>query len=134
MFWALFLMFFFSDYLGIGCWRGGGGPKRLVHNVLLQFFTLGEVSEPFFFDTVTAQNDHPTYVKHVLGSIYVFSTLLGYSVQGRETSRGIGTQFAYSAFHPMQTCAESLPVCYMLQRPTDSRCQPHVANHTLDMD
>ena len=27
---------------------------------------------------VTTHNDHPTYVKHVLGSIYVLFTLFGY--------------------------------------------------------
>ena len=41
-----------------GYWaRGGGGvPKGLVHNLLMQFFTLGnsriEVFETCFFDTV----------------------------------------------------------------------------------
>ena len=38
------------------CVRGGGGPKGLVHNLLVQFFTLGsskiEVSRTYFFDTV----------------------------------------------------------------------------------
>ena len=39
------------------CAGGGGGPKGLVHNLLMQFFTLDnskmEVSEAcFFFDTV----------------------------------------------------------------------------------
>ena len=29
----------------------------------------------FFFDIVTTQYDHPRYVKHVLGCIYVFFTL-----------------------------------------------------------
>ena len=29
----------FSPYLGIG--MGGGSPKGLVHNLLVQFFTLG---------------------------------------------------------------------------------------------
>ena len=36
---------------------GGGSPKGLVHNLLMQFFTLGsskiEVSETYFFDIVT---------------------------------------------------------------------------------
>ena len=33
---------FFSPYLGIGRTGGGGGaPKGLVHNLLMQFFTLG---------------------------------------------------------------------------------------------
>ena len=53
-----------------------------VHNLLMQLFTLGssniEVFETCFFDIVTTQNDHPRYVKHVLGRIYVFLTLFGY--------------------------------------------------------
>ena len=52
----------------------------LVHNLLLQFFTLGsskiKVSETF--DVVTTQYDHPTYVKHVLGNMYMFFALFGY--------------------------------------------------------
>ena len=47
-----------------------------VHNLLLQFCTPGsskiEVFETCFFDVVTTQNDHPRYVKHGLGRIYVF--------------------------------------------------------------
>ena len=40
-----------------GYWVGGGGsPKGLVHNLLMQFVTLGsskmEVFETCFFDTV----------------------------------------------------------------------------------
>ena len=53
-----------------------------VHNLLMQFFTLDsskmEVFETCFFDIVTTQNDHPRYVKHVLGRIYVFFTRFGY--------------------------------------------------------
>ena len=56
------------------------------HNLLLQFFTVGsskiEVCETYFFDIVTTQYDHPTYVKHVLGRIDVFSTFFGYGVPG----------------------------------------------------
>ena len=52
-----------------------------VHNLLTQFFTLGsskiEVFETCFCDIVTTQNDHPRYVKHVLGRIYMFFTLFG---------------------------------------------------------
>ena len=78
----------FSPYLGIGRRGGGGGgaPKGLVHNLLLQFFTLNsskiEVSETCFFDTVITQNDHPRHVKHVLGRICVFFTLFGYWARG----------------------------------------------------
>ena len=31
-----------------------------------------------FFDIMTIHNDHPSYVKHILGSIDVFFTLFGY--------------------------------------------------------
>ena len=53
-----------------------------VHNLLLQFFTLGsskiEVFKTCFYDIVTTRYDHPRYVKHVLGCIYMFFTLFGY--------------------------------------------------------
>ena len=59
---------------------GGGAPKRLIHNLVMQFFNLGTSKMQFsykayFFDTVTTKNDHPIYVKHVLGRIYLFFTL-----------------------------------------------------------
>ena len=45
-----------SPYLGIGCGGGGGAPQGLIHNLLVQFFTMGssksEVSETHFFDTM----------------------------------------------------------------------------------
>ena len=63
--------------------QGGRSPKGLVHDMLLQFTTLGgskiEVSdESKIFDIVTSKNDHPIYVEHVLGRIYVFCNLSGY--------------------------------------------------------
>ena len=46
----------FSPYLGIRSGGGGGAPKGWVHNLLLQFFTLGsskiEVFETYFSGTV----------------------------------------------------------------------------------
>ena len=47
----------FSLYLGMGRAGGGGGaPKGLVHNLLMQFFTLRsskiEVFETYGFDVV----------------------------------------------------------------------------------
>ena len=53
MFQAVFTCF--SPYLGIGRTGGGGGsPKGLVHNLLMQFFTPGsskiEVFETGFYD------------------------------------------------------------------------------------
>ena len=66
--------------------RGGGLPKGLVHNLLVQFFTLGtskiEVFETCFYDIVITENDHPLYVKHVSGRIYMFFTPFGNSVRG----------------------------------------------------
>ena len=37
----------------------------------------------FFFESMTTQNDNPRYVKHILGSIYGFCILFGYSVRVR---------------------------------------------------
>ena len=52
-----------------------------------------------FFDIVATHNDHPTYVKHVLDSIYVFFTLIGYLVFGGGVSQWSGTQPAYAVCH-----------------------------------
>ena len=75
-----------------------------VHNLLMQFFTLGQLKnrsfrhfffprdwytteffETYFFnivisfsDIVIIQYDDPRYVKHVLGRVYLFFTLFGY--------------------------------------------------------
>ena len=88
-------------------------PKGLVHNLLVQFFTLGsskiEVSETCLFDVVITYNDHPRYVKHVLGRIYVFFTLFGYCVGEGGVSQGIGTQRACAAFHLGQLKNRSFP-------------------------
>ena len=78
---------FFTD---IGC-VCGVSPKGLVHN-LLMFFNLRsskiEDSETYFSDLLTAHNDHPCYVKHVLGRIYVFFTLFGCSLLKEDSLRG----------------------------------------------
>ena len=46
----------FSPYLGIRCGGGGGSPKGWVHNLLVQFFTMGsskiKVFETCFYDIV----------------------------------------------------------------------------------
>ena len=58
-----------------------------VHNLLMLLFALDnskiEVLELFFLNIPSTQNDHPTYVEHVLGRFYVFFTLFGVWVQGR---------------------------------------------------
>ena len=81
----------FSPYLGV--WGGGGGglPRGLGRNLLMQFSRLNsskmEISETDFFDTLTIQNDQISHVKHVLAPFYVFFTLLG--VGGGGGSQGI---------------------------------------------
>ena len=83
---------------------GGGGQKGLAHNLLMQFFTLGssniEVFDTYFSNVAISQNDHPSYVKHILGHIYMFLTLFGYWVP-RRGSNGIGAQPAYAVFQPI---------------------------------
>jgi hypothetical protein len=37
-----------------------------------------EVFETGSFGIIITQNDHPSYVKHVLGRLYVFFTIFGY--------------------------------------------------------
>ena len=72
----------FSPHLGIG--RGGGSPKGLVHDLLMQFFSRCsskiKVSATHLFDIMTTQDDPPRYAKHVSGCIYVFFTSFGYWV------------------------------------------------------
>ena len=85
-----------------GCWAHGAGasPKGLVHNLLMQLFTLGsskiEVFETYFFDTVTSQYDHPRYIKHVLGHICVFFTTFWYWAQGGGVQRNWYTTCRFS--------------------------------------
>ena len=59
----------------------------------MRFFTLDsskmEVFKTCFFDIVTTQNDHPSYLKHVLGRIYMFFTLFGYWVGGGRSPKGL---------------------------------------------
>ena len=64
-------MLFFLRVLFVwgGAGGGGGGSKGLVHNLLMQFFTLRssniEVSTTCFLNVMTTHHDHPSYVKHV---------------------------------------------------------------------
>ena len=57
-----------------------------IHNLLMQLLTPAsskiKVFETCFSDIATTQNDHPRYLKHVLGRIYDFLTLFGYHIRG----------------------------------------------------
>ena len=74
--------------------------------MLMQFYTLGsskiEVLETHFIHILIRSNDHPRYVKHVLGHIYVFFTLFAYWVQEGGVPQVIGTQRAWAVFQPRQ--------------------------------
>ena len=78
-------------------------PKGVVHNLLVQLFTLGnskiEVFETYFFDTVIISNDHPRYVKHVFGRIYEFVMLFSYWVRGADVPRDWSTTCLCSFSH-----------------------------------
>ena len=81
MFYAVFT--YISPYLGIRSGGGGGVSQGIdTQPAVMQFFNLGsskmEVFETCFYDIVTTYNDHPRYVKHVSGRIYVYFTLFGY--------------------------------------------------------
>ena len=47
-------------------------------NVSMLDRSKSEVFETYSFNLVATENDHPKYVKHVLGWICVFFTLFGY--------------------------------------------------------
>ena len=90
-----------------------------VHNLLMQFFNLDsskiEVFETCFFDIVTTQNDHPRYVKHVLGRIYVFFTLFGNQVReggGGGAPRGLVHNLLMQFFTPDTSKMEVFETCF----------------------
>ena len=99
-----------------GYWvRGGGSPKGLVHNLLMQFFTPDsskiEVFETCFFGIVITQNDHSSNVKHVLGCIYVFVTLFGYWVGGG-SPRGLVHNLLVQFFTVESSKIEVFETCF----------------------
>ena len=86
------LALFYVCFTLFGCW-GGGLPRGVGHNLLMQFSRLGsskmELSETDFFDTLTIQNDQISYVKHVLAPFMRFSPYLGVGGRGG-LPRGLG--------------------------------------------
>ena len=71
----------------VGCWVLGGGLPREWYRTCLRSIS-PRVAEKSkfrklnFFDIVAIHNYHRSYVKHVLGSIYVVFTLGGRWVLG----------------------------------------------------
>ena len=90
---------FYVFFTLFGCW-GGGLPRGLGHNLLMQFSSLGsskmEFSETDFFDTLTIQNDQISYVKHVLAPLHVFFTtrpsVPPCTTGGGQSARGEGAE------------------------------------------
>ena len=86
---------FYVVFTLFGYGGGGGGlPRGLGHNLLMQFSSLGsskmEISKTDFFNTLTIQNDEISYVKHVLAPLYVFFTLFGCGCGEGGLPRGLG--------------------------------------------
>ena len=70
-------MCFCSRYFGIGCGVEGVGVPRDWYTTCLCSFSPWAAQKFWFlkltfFDMVTTQNDHPTYLKNASGSIYGF--------------------------------------------------------------
>ena len=76
----------------------------------MQFCTVAsskmEVFE-FFFDIVTTQYDHPRYVKHGLGRIYIIFTLFGYQVCGGGAGGGAPKGLVHNLFMQFSTPGSS---------------------------
>ena len=72
---SIYVLFTLFGYL-VGV--GGRSPNGLVHTWLAYAsFSLwvaqkSKFPKLIFFSIVTTHNDHPSYVKHVLGSVHVF--------------------------------------------------------------
>ena len=77
----------YMSFMGFGCVcvRAGGLPRQRYTMCFCRFLpptpcsSKVEVSEIDFFDAVTTHHDHPSYVTHILGRIYVLFTSFGYS-------------------------------------------------------
>ena len=95
---------FFVFFTLFGCWGGGGLPRGLGRNLLMQFSRLNGskmgISETDFFDTLTIQNAQISHSKHVLAPFYVFFTLFG--CWGGGAPKGSRAQPAYAVFPPQR--------------------------------
>ena len=80
-------------FVGIVCGGGGGLPTEwyttCLHNFSPSAAQKPKFSKLIFFDIVTTHKDHPSYVKHVLGSISVFFYGCRVCVWGGGFSKGL---------------------------------------------
>ena len=88
-----------------------------VHNLLVQFFTLGsskiEVFETCFFDVVTTQNDHPKLCKacfrpHLRG----FHPIWGLDPGGGGSPKGLVHNLLMQFFTPGSSKIEVFETCF----------------------
>ena len=88
----------------------------MVHNLLMQFFNLSslkiEVFETCFFDIVTTQNDHPRYVKHVLGCICVFFHPIWVLGGGGGSPKGLVHNLLMQFFNLSSSKIEVFETCF----------------------
>ena len=110
------MFFTLFGYWPHGGGGGGGSPKGLAHNLLMRFFTLDsskmEVFQTCFFDIVTTQCDHPSYLKHVFGRIYMFFTLFGYWVGGGRSPKGLVHNLLMQLFTLDSSKMEVFKTCF----------------------
>ena len=82
----------------------------------MQLFTLRssktEVFETCFYDILTTRYDHPKYVKHVSGRIYLFFTLFGYWVWGGGASKGCVHNLLLQVFSLGSSKIEVFEICF----------------------
>ena len=60
----------------MSAWAGAQPAYAIFHLGQLEVF------KTYYFDIMITQNDHPRYIKHVLGRIYVFFTQFRYWAPG----------------------------------------------------
>ena len=124
----------FFTLFGCGC--GGGLPRGLGYNLLMQFSRLSsskmEISETDFFDTLTIQNDQISYVKHVLAPFYVFFTQFGVGWGGGGGApKGSRVQPAYAVSPPQQLKNGNFPKLIFFDTLTIQNDQTSHVKHVL---
>ena len=90
--------FVFSPCSGFGCvgWRvsQGTGTQHACSGFHHRQLKIRKVCN-FVFDILTTHNAYPSYVKHVLGNVFVLFTLIWYLVPGGRGLRRNGTKRSY---------------------------------------
>ena len=85
----------YAFFTPFGCFGGGGVPRVLGHNLLMEFSnprsSKMEFSETEFFYILTIHNDQVSYIKHVVDPLYwFFFYRIRVSGGGGGVPRGLG--------------------------------------------